>query len=258
MSPASSPIEAEQPPKVAFVGDYLPRKCGIATFTHDLRQAVAAQHPDAECVVLAVNDVPEGYDYPPEVRFEIEEQDLRDYRRAADFLRFNGIDVVCLQHEFGIYGGRAGSHILALLEELRMPVVTTLHTVLTEPSPDQRRVMDELVRQSDRLVVMTGRGRSILQEIYHAPPEKIDLIAHGIPDTPFVDPNRYKEQFGVEGKLVLLTFGLLSPNKGIEYVLRALPEIPGSIRSWSTSFLGRPTRTSCAPRASSTAWTWSG
>ena len=113
MSPAISPIEAEQPPKVAFVADYPPRKCGIATFTHDLRQAVAAQHPDAGCGVLAVNDVPEGYDYPPEVRFEIQEQRLRDYREAADFLHFNGFDVVCLQHEFGIYGGRAGSHILA-------------------------------------------------------------------------------------------------------------------------------------------------
>ena len=225
MSPAISPIDAEQPPKVAFVADYPPRKCGIATFTHDLRQAVAAQHPDAGCGVLAVNDVPEGYDYAPEVRFKVQEQRLRDYREAADFLRFNGFDVLCLQHEFGIYGGRAGSHILALLEEVRLPVVTTLHTVLMEPSPDQRRVMDELVRQSERLVVMTERGRSILQEIYHAPPEKIDLIAHGIPDTPFVDPSRCKEQFGVEGKRVLLTFGLLSPSKGIEYVIRALPEI---------------------------------
>lgn len=225
MSPAMSPIEAEQPPKVAFVADYPPRKCGIATFTHDLRQAVSAQQPEVECGVLAVTDVPEGYDYPREVRFKIQEQRLRDYREAADFLRFNGFDVLCLQHEFGIYGGRAGSHILALLEEVRLPIVTTFHTVLTEPSPDQRRVMDQLVRHSERLVVMTERGRSILQEIYRTPPAKIDLIAHGIPDTPFVDPNLRKEQFGVEGKRVLLTFGLLSPSKGIEYVIQALPEI---------------------------------
>lgn len=225
MSSATAPSEIDQPPKVAFVADYPPRKCGIATFTHDLLEAVAAQHPEAGCGVLAVNDLAEGYHYPPEVRFEIQEQRLRDYRDAADFLRFNGFDVLCLQHEFGIYGGSAGSHILALLDEVRLPVVTTLHTVLTKPSPDQRLVMNELVRQSERLVVMTERGRSILQDVYRAPLAKIDLIAHGIPDTPFVDPNLCKEQFGFEGKRMLLTFGLLSPSKGIEYVIQALPEI---------------------------------
>ena len=142
-----------------------------------------------------------------------------------NFLRFNGFDAICLQHEFGIYGGRSGSHILAILREVDLPVVTTLHTILEEPAPDQRRVMDEIVRQSERLVVMTERGRTILREIYGAPAAKIDLIAHGIPDTPFVDPSSLKDQFGVEGKKVLLTFGLLSPGKGIEYVIQALPEI---------------------------------
>ena len=217
--------QADQPSKIAFVSDYLPRRCGIATFTHDLRGAVAAQYPDAECGVLAINDVPEGYDYGPEVQFEIQEQRLRDYQEAVNFLRFNGFDAICLQHEFGIYGGRSGSHILAILREVDLPVVTTLHTILEEPAPDQRRVMDEIVRQSERLVVMTERGRRILREIHAAPAAKIDLIAHGIPDMPFVDPNSLKDQFGVEGKEVLLTFGLLSPGKGIEYVIRALPEI---------------------------------
>jgi glycosyltransferase involved in cell wall biosynthesis len=217
--------ETNQPVKIAFVSDYPPRKCGIATFTHDLHHAVAAQYPAAECGVLAINDVPEGYDYAPEVRFEIQEQHLRDYQEAANFLRFNGFDVLCLQHEFGIYGGRSGSHILALLRQAGLPVVTTLHTILEEPIPDQRRVMDEIVRQSERLVVMTERGRRILREVYGAPREKIDLIAHGIPDTPFVDPNTLKDRFGLEGKKVLLTFGLLSPGKGVEYVIRALPEI---------------------------------
>ena len=211
--------------KIAFVGDYLPRKCGIATFTPDLRAAVAAEYPRCECFVVPVNDIEGGYDYPEVVRFEIEEQDLASYRRAADFLNFSNVDVVCLQHEFGIYGGPAGSHVLALLRDLRMPVVTTLHTVLREPNADQRRVMQELVARSTRLVVMTERGRQILREIYQAPPAKIDLIPHGIPDMPFVDPNFYKDQFGVEGRQVLLTFGLLSPNKGIEHVLSALPEI---------------------------------
>jgi glycosyltransferase involved in cell wall biosynthesis len=211
--------------KIAFVADYLPRQCGIATFTHDLRQAVATRYPAAACRVLAINDRPEGYDYPPEVRLEIQEQHLRDYREASDFLRFNGFDVLCLQHEFGLYGGRAGDHILALLREVKLPVVTTLHTILEEPTPDQRRVMDEIIRQSERLVVMTERGRRILLETYDAPADKIDLIAHGIPDMPFVDPDTLKGQFGLEGKKVLLTFGLLSPGKGIEHVIRALPEI---------------------------------
>jgi glycosyltransferase involved in cell wall biosynthesis len=217
--------QADQPSKIAFVSDYLPRRCGIATFTHDLRAAVAAQYPQAECGVLAINDLPEGYDYGPEVQFELQEQRLRDYQEAVNFLRFNGFDAICLQHEFGIYGGRAGGHVLAILREVDLPVVTTLHTILEEPTADQRRVMDEIVRQSERLVVMTERGRTILREVYGAPAAKIDLIAHGIPDTPFVDPSSLKDQLGVEGKKVLLTFGLLSPGKGIEYVIRALPEI---------------------------------
>jgi glycosyltransferase involved in cell wall biosynthesis len=211
--------------RIAFVGDHLPRKCGIATFTTDLLNAVASAHPESQCIAVAVNDLQDGYVYPEEVRFEIEEQDLPSYLRAADFLNISNVDIVCLQHEFGIYGGPAGGHILALLRELRMPVVTTLHTVLREPSADQRRVMEGLIRLSTRLVVMAERGRELLQDIYKAPPAKLDVIPHGIPDVGFVDPTYFKDQFGVEGKVVLLTFGLLSPNKGIEYVLNALPEI---------------------------------
>src|SRR5213596_4367540 len=193
--------------KIAFVGDHLPRKCGIATFMSDLVAAVAAARPLSHCFCVSVNDIRGGYEYPEVVRFEIEEQDLSSYLRAADFLNISNVDIVCLQHEFGIFGGPAGGHILALLRELRMPVVTTLHTVLREPKADQRRVMQELVSLSTRLVVMAERGRRMLQEIYQAPPAKIDLIPHGIPDIPFIDPNYYKDQFGVEGRLVLLTFG---------------------------------------------------
>src|SRR5213592_561958 len=211
--------------KIAFVGDHLPRKCGIATFTSDLLASVAAAHPQSQCFSVSVNDIKGGYEYPQVVRFEIEEQDLSSYLRAADFLNISNVDIVCLQHEFGIFGGTAGGHILALLRELRMPVVTTLHTILREPRADQRRVMQELVSLSTRLVVMAERGRQMLQEIYQAPPAKIDLIPHGIPDIPFIDPNYYKDQFGVEGRVVLLTFGLLSPTKGIEHVLNALPAI---------------------------------
>jgi glycosyltransferase involved in cell wall biosynthesis len=211
--------------KIAFVGDHLPRKCGIATFTSDLLAAVRSAHPQSECLAVAVNDIPGGYEYPDVVRFEIEEQDLSSYLRAADFLNISNVDIVCLQHEFGIFGGPAGGHILALLRELRMPVVTTLHTLLREPRAEQRRVMEGVISLSTRLVVMAERGRQMLQDIYQAPPTKIDLIPHGIPDVGFVDPTYFKDQFGVEGKVVLLTFGLLSPNKGIEYVLNALPQI---------------------------------
>ncbi len=211
--------------KIAFVGDHLPRKCGIATFTSDLLAAVANGYPQSQCFAVSVNDIQEGYEYPEVVRFEIEEQDLSSYLRAADFLNISNVDIVCLQHEFGIFGGPAGGHILAFLRELRMPVVTTLHTILREPRADQRRVMQELISLSTRLVVMAERGRQMLQDVYDAPPAKIDLIAHGIPDVGFVDPTYFKDQFGVEGKVVLLTFGLLSPNKGIEYVLNALPSI---------------------------------
>src|SRR6266853_1432369 len=211
--------------KIAFVGDHLPRKCGIATFTSDLLAAVAAAHPQSQCFSVSVNDIKGGYEYPQVVRFEIEEQDLSSYLRAADFLNIGDVDIVCLQHEFGVFGGTAGGHILALLRELRMPVVITLHTILREPNANQRRVMHELVALSTRLVVMAERGRQMLQEIYQAPPAKIDLIPHGIPDVGFVDPTDFKVQFGVEGRVVLLTFGLLSPNKGIEYVLNALPHI---------------------------------
>jgi len=224
--------------KIAFLGDYLPRICGIATFTHDLRQALNEEYPETESFVAPVNDLTEGYDYPAEVRFEFSENDLDSYRRTADYLNFSNSDVVCLQHEYGIYGGPAGSFILALLRDLRIPVVTTLHTILEKPSADQRRVLQELVTLSARLVVMSEHGAKMLREIYEVPRSKIDLIPHGILDMPFVDSNFYKDQFGVEGKHVLLTFGLLSPNKGIENVLAALPEVIKSIPNLVYIILG--------------------
>jgi glycosyltransferase involved in cell wall biosynthesis len=210
---------------IVFLGDHLPRQCGIATFTSEICEAIAMQFPQCQCVVGSVNDRPEGYDYPPRVRFEIDEQELDSYCRAADFLNVNNVELVSVQHEFGIYGGPAGSHLLALLREVHMPVVTTLHTVLREPNTDQRALMNHLDELSNRFIVMTDRGKGFLEEIYGIAPEKIDVIAHGIPDMPFIDPNFNKDQFGVEGKTVLLTFGLLSPNKGIEHVIEALPAI---------------------------------
>jgi glycosyltransferase involved in cell wall biosynthesis len=210
---------------LAFLGDYVPRRCGIATFTADICEAIAAEFPKTKCIVGSVNDRAEGYDYPGRVRFEIEEQEIASYRRAAEFLNINNVEVLSVQHEFGIYGGPAGSHLLALLRDVRMPIVTTLHTVLQAPSTDQRAVMTELDALSSRFIVMAERGRSLLESVYDISPEKIDLIPHGVIDMPFMDSNFYKDEFGVEGKTVMLTFGLLSPNKGIEKVIEAMPEI---------------------------------
>jgi glycosyltransferase involved in cell wall biosynthesis len=199
--------------------------CGIATFTHDVCEAVSAAAPEAQCYAGAVNDREEGYSYPPRVRYELQERDLDSYRRAADFLNFNNADVLCVQHEFGIYGGPAGSHLLALLKEVRMSVVTTLHTVLQDPNPAQREVMAELIRRSDRLVVMARKGAEILRDTYGVSEAQVDIIPHGIPDVPFQDSAPFKARLGVEGRMVLLTFGLLGPGKGIEYAIQALPAI---------------------------------
>ncbi len=211
--------------KIAFVGDYPPRQCGIATYTYDLCHAVLNAYPETESLVVPVDDLPGGYDYGPEVRFQFPEQELDGYLRAADFLNFARVDVVCLQHEFGIFGGPAGDYILALVNDLRAPVVTTFHTVLEHPNTDQHRVMSRLADVSTRVIVMSQKAKCFLETIYCVPSDKIDVIPHGIPDMPFVDPNFYKDKFDVEGKYVLLTFGLLSPNKGIEYVLEAMPRI---------------------------------
>jgi glycosyltransferase involved in cell wall biosynthesis len=213
------------PSRVAIIGNYLPRKCGIATFTTDLCDAIHAEYGTTELLALPVNDTDEGYSYPARIRFELSQDELASYRQAADFLNFSNIDLVCLQHEYGIFGGPAGSHILTLLRRLHMPVVTTLHTVLREPDSDQRAVMEEIAALSDRLIVMSRQSSEILQEVFQVPPGKIDLIPHGIPNLAFTDPTFYKDAFGTEGKEVLLTFGLLSPNKGIENVIRALPDI---------------------------------
>ena len=211
--------------RVAFVGNYLPRQCGIATFTTDLCEAIATTYKDITCLAVPVNDTPDGYTYPPRVRFELSEKDIESYRRAADFLNINNVDVVCVQHEYGIYGGLAGSHILALLRDLRMPVITTLHTILEKPLPEQQRVLEEIAGLSNRLVVMSQRGAAFLKTIYQVPEDKIDIIHHGVPDVPFADPNFHKDLFGVEGKTVLLSFGLLSANKGVETVIAALPTV---------------------------------
>lgn len=215
------------PSRIAVIGNYLPRQCGIATFTNDLCKAIAAEFGDIRLLALPVNDTEAGYDYPERVRWSLAQDDVNSYRKAAEFLNFSNIDMVSLQHEYGIFGGPAGSHILHLLRGLKMPVVTTLHTVLREPDDNQWKAMQEIAERSDRLIVMSQLSSQILQEVFRVPGSKIDLVPHGVPDLPFLDPNFYKDHFSVEGKAVLLTFGLLSPNKGIENVIQALPKILG-------------------------------
>jgi len=190
-----------------------------------LCDAISAEFSATELLALPVNDIEEGYRYPERVRFELSEGNLSSYRQAADFLNFSNIDLVCMQHEFGIFGGASGSYVLDLLRRLHMPIVTTLHTVLREPNADQRAAINEIASLSDRIIVMSQNSAEILQEVFHVPCQKIDLIPHGVPDVPFIDPSFYKAGFGTEGKIVMLTFGLLSPNKGIENVIQALPRI---------------------------------
>ena len=209
--------------RMAMLGNHLPRQCGIATFTTDLSQAISSEFPALESFVLAMNDVDQGYAYPARVRFEIAAADVPSYRRAADFLGISSVELVSVQHEYGIFGGKAGSHVLEMLRDLRMPIVTTLHTVLAEPDPRQRLAMEELTRVSERLVVMSTHGASLLRDIYGVPAAKIDVIPHGIPRLP--SARRGKLRLGVDGKLVILTFGLLSPDKGIEHVIDSLPAI---------------------------------
>jgi glycosyltransferase involved in cell wall biosynthesis len=211
--------------RVAFIGNHLPRQCGIATFTTDLSEAFSARFRETQSMVVAMNDTPDGYAYPEQVRYELRENHLFDYERAANFLNQQAVDAISLQHEFGIFGGKWGRNILTLLRNVNAPVVTTLHTVLERPDPEQREVLSEVIRLSNRIVVMSEHSKRDLISVYGVSEQKIDLIPHGIHDVPFVDPGFHKDKLGAEGRFVLMTFGLLSRNKGIEYVIEALPEV---------------------------------
>jgi len=211
--------------RVAIIGNSLPRRCGIATFTTDLQSAIAASFPELDTAIVAMNDHGQTYDYPDTVRIQVRDDRIEDYKNAADILNAGQFDVVSLQHEFGIFGGEAGSHILTLIARLTMPVVTTLHTVLAEPSPAQRRVINSIVEASSRVVVMAERARDLLRNVYDVPGDRIDVIPHGIPDAPFAEPDEAKALRGFSDRDVILTFGLLSPNKGIEVMIDAMPAI---------------------------------
>jgi glycosyltransferase involved in cell wall biosynthesis len=213
------------PRRIALIGNSLPRRCGIATFTTDLQTAISNSRPDLETSIVAMTDTGQAYEYPPAVVFEVKDDHIDDYMRAADFLNAGHFDMVCLQHEFGIFGGKAGAHILVLLSRLTMPVVTTFHTVLANPTGEQRMVMERIVEASAKVVVMANKGRELLRDVYLVPDDKIEVIAHGVPDVAFVGPDAAKTRLGFAGKSVILTFGLLSPNKGIEVMIDAMPSI---------------------------------
>ena len=211
--------------RIALIGNSLPRRCGIATFTTDLQRAIATSRRNLETCIVAMTDHGQAYAYPASVAFQVKDDAIEDYVRAAEFLNAGRFDIACLQHEFGIFGGKAGASILELLSRLTMPVVTTLHTVLAKPTVGQRAVMERIVEGSSRIIVMANKGRELLRSVYHVPDEKIEVIAHGIPDFPFVEPDAAKAKLGFSGRSVILTFGLLSPSKGIEVMIDAMPSI---------------------------------
>src|SRR5271157_1246687 len=212
--------------RVAFIGNHLQRRCGIATFTHDLHRAVLTSHQDLETCVVAMTNPGCTYDYPSAVRFQVREEMIDDYAQGAEFLNNASFDVVSLQHEYGIFGGEAGGNIIDLLSRLEMPVVTTLHTVLADATPIQRDVMRRIIDTSAKIVIMSETARELLRSVHDVPAHKIEVIPHGIPDFPILDETHHaKAEFGFGGKTIILTFGLLSPNKGIEFMLNAMPSI---------------------------------
>ncbi len=211
--------------KVLFIGTYVPKECGIATFTSDLLNSVYGEYHDVHCKVIALNNPSETYNYPEEVVFQIERNKIEDYYRAADYINQSDVDIVCLQHEFGLFGGDAGDYIFALLSGISKPVITTMHTVIREPESEYRASTEKLIKYSEKVVVMSQTAVDMLKDVYKAPEDKIEIIFHGLPDYPFNNCDKYKKMLNLKGSPLVLTFGLLSQNKGIESLLDALPDV---------------------------------
>ena len=209
----------------AMIGNFPPRKCGIATFTRDTFASLRKQMPGARWSLVAMDDQEAQRSYPPAVTHIIQQDDSQSYVRVAELLNRSGAEIAFIQHEFGIFGGEAGSHLLLLMRRLTMPVVVTLHTVLEKPNPAQKRVLDEILKLASAAIVMTETGADILGRVHRVGPEKVLVIPHGAPERPFASPEKFKPALGLAGHKVLMTFGLLSPNKGVETIIRGLPEI---------------------------------
>lgn len=212
--------------KIAVIGSYLPRCCGIATFTRDVSEAITNELcGENRLINIAMNDREEGYDYPSEVKLTILEGDREEYIKVAHHLNENKYRAVIIEHEYGIYGGTDGKYIIDLIKRLEMPVITNLHTVLENPSFGQKKVMNSLAKYSEKLLVMSRKAFDILTEIYEIPQEMIAFIPHGIPDTIYEEQGIYNDIINLEGKEIILTFGLLSPGKGLEVMIKAMPSI---------------------------------
>ncbi len=210
---------------LVLIGNFLPRQCGLATYTTDTFRALKASFPDLKVDVYAMDDHPGRYNYPAEVTGSIAQQDVAAYLEAARAIEASGAQALWLQHEYGIFGGAAGEHILSLLDRISLPVIVTLHTILEKPSADERRVMERLLRRSSRVIVMAERGREILHRVHGFGGKAVIMIPHGVPDRPFAAPDSFKPRFGWEGRKTVLTFGLLAPSKGIETMIDAMPAI---------------------------------
>ncbi|MHC4259370.1 MAG: glycosyltransferase family 4 protein [Planctomycetota bacterium] len=218
----------ERPKKIAFISSYSPRKCGIATFASDLIDNMGlAGGGEFEPLVIAMQSGPE-LKYEKPVRLKIRKNVKYDYVHTADYINFSDVDIVSVQHEFGLFGGEGGSYLSLLLKKLRKPVVTTLHTVLERPSAEYLYPLMDVCEASEKVIVMNKRGIKMLRDIYDVPAHKIELIPHGMPDLPFADSSYYKRKLGLAGRKIILTFGLLSRNKGVEVVLKALPRVVGT------------------------------
>lgn len=214
--------------KIAVIGTYPPRECGIGTFTQNLVGSLMFKNIDNsgadEGFVVALNDHDEVYGYPEEVKLTIQQEQQADYLEAADFINLSGADVCILQHEFGIFGGQSGVYILPLLHRLHIPLVVTLHTILEYPSYNEKAILKEICKMAGKVVVMSRKAIQFLADIYEVPNEKVVIIEHGVPEIYF-DHFQSKRDFKLNDKDVLLTFGFLGRNKGIETVIKSLPEV---------------------------------
>ncbi|MDP4206492.1 MAG: glycosyltransferase family 4 protein, partial [Bacteroidota bacterium] len=211
--------------KIACIGTYPPRVCGIATFTYNLRQSIVEYfNAPSSIFIVAINDNGQTYDYPEEVKFVINQQEQPDYLEAAEFINKSGADVCILEHEFGIFGGDSGIFILSLINNLKIPLIVTFHSVLKTPSFAQKAIIKSIGEHADRIIVMSHKAVDFLSKIYSIPIIKLKIIEHGVPVYKF-DQAACKKKLNLENKIVLLTFGLLSNNKGIETVINALPDV---------------------------------
>ena len=211
--------------RIALIGNFLPRRCGIATFTTHVYAALRLRYPDIVTDVYAMNDRGHSYSYPPAVVGTIDQDELAGYGRAAADIRQRGADLIWVQHEYGIFGGPAGRYLLTLLDQAPLPVIVTLHTILSDPDPDQRAVMERLLRRASLVVVMAYRAEAILRATYGDLVGEIAIVPHGIPDRPYEEPAVARRRQGLEDRPTIMTFGLLSPDKGIETMIRAMPAI---------------------------------